>query len=79
MPLVGSIPSSLSDTVVVVLFFFSNALLFVHDLSRPHPHACYPDSAYIRAIHAAYVTHYLTIILPNPFLRFTPSHIPRPL
>lgn len=61
-------------TLLSSCYFFSNALLFVHDLSRPHSHACYPDSAYIRATHAAYVAHYLTII---PFLRFSTPALPR--
>ncbi|KAI0286597.1 hypothetical protein BGY98DRAFT_909217 [Russula aff. rugulosa BPL654] len=65
-------------------FFSANALLFVHDLSRPHSHACYPDSAYIRANPCSVrytLTHYHPAQSLPPLFnpRFTPSHIPRPL
>jgi len=83
MPLVGSIPSSLSDTAatqlnIVVLIFSSNALLFVHDLSRPHSHACYPQLG-MQPSNSCSVryTHHHTIILANSFVPFSSPALPR--
>lgn len=59
------------------VIFLSNALLFVHDLSRPHSHACYPNSAHNRVAHAAYATHHLTIIPANSLSAFSSPTLPR--
>lgn len=83
MPLVGSIPSSLSDTAVV-LFFFSNAFAVrarsvPTALSRLLPRlGIYPSNPYsVRYTLSHYHPAQSLPRLFNP--RFTPSHIPRPL